>query len=183
MPLRDLSAFFEDDALEYPNVPSAKHPAGKTYRVPSPDAATGLRLTALATVGMKSATGAQLNEKDSAALNLDDEDEESLYRQVLGSATYQEMIDDGVKWTHLQRVAHDAFLTFTVSPEVADAALAVETGKAQEPRPSVSTRATGRKTAGSKSSRGSGATQGRTRGRASIPSSTSPSEPVAQATG
>lgn len=183
MSVRDLSAFFDDDGLEYPGVPSRAHPGGKTYRVPSPDAATGLRLTAVANIGLRASSGGELSAKDRDAVNLADDEEEDLYRKVLGPV-YDEMVADGVKWMLLQRVAQDAFLTFTVSPEVADAALQVVPGKAETSR-GGSTRPTTRRAAGSKSSAGSGRTPARTRRTATNPrntgrSSTSPTAPEAK---
>jgi hypothetical protein len=146
---RDLSAFFEDGALDYPGVPSKKHPDGKTYKVPSPDGKTGLWLNDLADSGMSAAVGRELTDGEKAKLNLNDEDDErDFFRTVLGctktcgapdegtgkpvpcGSAFDQMLDDGVEWMLIQRISKDAFLCFGMNQEYADASLELE-GKAE----------------------------------------------------
>lgn len=183
MALRDLAAFLEDDGLDYPLPASAfgdptRFPDGKTYKVPSPDARTGLWLSGLFDIGAKAAAGTKVSADDLSAVRLDDNEERSLYRRVLGSA-YDEMLVDGVKWTTLQRIGQDAYLCFAASTDLADAAL-TSLGKAPVNR---TQRRGAKKAAGSRSRRASTATATPTRRRGSTGSSTSPSEPGAASTG
>lgn len=115
MPLRDLSAYLDDDALDIPV-------DGRTYRIESPDAETGLRLTAMATLGGKIADGdAEVSADELESLQLDDGQEQDFTRMVLGK-TLDEMVADGVTWVKIQRVTRYAFLYFAMSPEAADQA-------------------------------------------------------------
>lgn len=182
MALRDLAAYLEDDGLEYP-LPSSgfadpsKFPDGKTYKVPSPSAKTGLYLTGLADLGTKAAAGADLSTSDLATLQLDDDGEKSLYQRVLGPV-YDEMLADGVKWTVLQQIGQDAYLCFAMSSSVADTALSL--GKAPPPNRRTR-RAVAKKTAGRRSAQASTGAATATRRRASTGSSTSPNAPKAAA--
>ncbi len=110
----DLAGFLADDCVEVPI------PGGKTYRVPSPDAATGLRLTAMVNLGVQSALGGEITEQDAAKIKLDDDQERDFLPQVLGSA-YDEMIADGVSWLRIQRIGRYCLLYFTLGPEAAAA--------------------------------------------------------------
>lgn len=166
---RDLRAFF-GKTLDYPGVPSKAHPEGSTYKVPSPDATTGLWLTALAELSIKQATGVELSPKDAESLVLDDEQELTFMQRVLGSA-YGQMIEDGVAWSDLQLITGDAMKAFAVSEQFADAVLAVEVGNRKARRTRAPKASTRRQTAGSKSNRVSSGTPARTRNRASTSSS------------
>lgn len=167
MPRRDLTAFLEDDSLQYPGVPSKTHPDGKDYRVSSPDAATGLWLASLGTAGMVAAEGGELD-PEVPGLKMDDGQERNLYQRVLGD-TYDEMVADGVSWTMLRHIAQDAFLYWAINPAFADAALAGlgeavardnrAARRAKAKRSGSTTKRTAAKTAGSKSSRASTPTQ------------------------
>lgn len=183
MATRDLSAFFDDGTLEYPGVPSSAHPEGKTYKVKSPDAKTGVWFASIAELGVKAANGTAMSADDAAKLILDDDEEMTWYQRVLGAA-YDEMLTDGVSWVLLQRIGDDAYLYFGLDQDVADVALA-SSGKAiaraNRATRRAATKSTARKPAGSKSARASTGTQGRTRSRASTPSSTSPSGPRGEA--
>lgn len=166
MALADLGDFLEDDGLEVPV------PGGKTYSIPSPDAATGLRLTAMVNVGVAAAAGGQIDEHDRARLSLDDEQEREFLEQILGSA-YQEMIDDGVSWVRIQRVGRYALLFFTLGKEAADTSLrGAASGEAQAPN-----RATRRAKTSATGSSGTAASP--TRRRASTASTTSRRKPAA----
>jgi len=182
VPTRDLSALF-GSSFDYPDVPSKEYPDGKTYRVPSPSAEVGARLTAQAAVGLKAARGGLLTEKEQALLDLDDEEEKSFYEEILGPV-YEEMLADGVDWTLLANIARDAYMCITDNEGLADAVLAAA-GEAHARENRATKRATktgrGSRAAGSSSSRASGRTQARTGQRpattpASGPSSTSPSD-------
>jgi hypothetical protein len=178
--LTELLAFL-DEGHEYPGVKSKRHPDGKTYRVPPPDAKTGLWLTSLAELGAASVAGGKLSAEDLASLSIDDDDEPQFYARVLGGA-YAEMMDDGVSFVALQAIGQHAFLTFTMSQDVADAQMRSALGKARtQPPTKRAAPRTARKTAGSASRKASGGTRARTRSTASTPSSTSPSEPNAEA--
>lgn len=114
MAVRDLAAYLDDDDLVVPV-------GGNTYRIPSPDAETGLYLAGLAQLGTKAYAGGDVTEDELDSLNLDDDDERDLMQKVLGSA-YDEMRADNVSWVRLQRISRYAFLYFAVSPEAADEA-------------------------------------------------------------
>lgn len=142
--MADLSQFldFMDEAdegvtsgFDSPPMPSTKHPRGKQYRVPSPDAKTGLRLNALADMTLKQSRGIELSDIDVKRLRLDDKDEREFLAQVLTEKLLDEMVDDGVKWEHLRRLAMYGFVYFGVSAEAADQAAAngLFSGKAQAP--------------------------------------------------
>lgn len=183
MPIRDLSAIFNAD-IEYPGVPSKKHPEGKTYRVPSPDAATGARLTARMTLALKEARGGTLTDDEQASLLLDDDGERGFYADILGPV-YDEMMTDDVPWTVLRSIAQDAHLLITDNQALADITLAAE-GEASaranratrraaaKKAPAKATKRTPPRKAGSKSSPASSATKARSSGRASTRSSTTP---------
>lgn len=131
--MADLSQFldFMDEAddgvtsgFDSPPMPSIAHPRGKQYRVPSPDAKTGLRLNALADMTLKQSRGIELSDIDVKRLRLDDKDEREFLSQVLGAELLEEMVSDGVKWEHLRRLAMYGFVYFGVSAEAADQAAA-----------------------------------------------------------
>lgn len=189
MAVRDLADYF-DSGLDYPNVPSKLHPEGKTYRVESPDAATGLWLTQLAHLGGKAAFGLSISASDLASLKLDDDQERDLYQRVMGctsecravgedgtvgapcGSTYDEMVADAVAWTVLQKIAQDAYLFFAIDEAMANTRLG-SPGEAPA-RANRATRRTAAKTAGRKSARASTASGSRTPKPASTASSTSP---------
>ncbi|MCW2496349.1 hypothetical protein [Jatrophihabitans sp.] len=194
MAVRDLSAFY-DEALEYPDVPwrrrldpddpeSAFITGVSTYRVASPDAKTGLYLTTVAKIGVQAAVGRPVSDADMAKLHLNDEDERELYQVVLGE-TYQQMIADGVSWNLLQKIGQDAYLSFAINEDTANAVLAMAAAQLGEApaRPNRATRRAATRTRprkdGSKSSPVSTGTQAQTRGRTSTrSSSTSEEAPV-----
>jgi len=125
-PMDDLFSFLDDDALTIPHpIKSTKHPEGKVYSIPYPDAETGLRLTALAEIGRKveQRRRGDRNVKISAAeagrLVMDDKDEREFAMQVLGE-TYQELIDDGVRWPIIQRLVQYAYVYFAMGANAAE---------------------------------------------------------------
>jgi len=183
MPVRDLSALF-GATIDYPGVPSKEHPGGKTYRVPSPSAEVGARLTAYAALGLKLAAGRPLTDDERASLNLDDEQEKTFYRDVLGPV-YDEMLADGIEWGDLVTIARDAYLVITDNESLADITAAAQgeaMARGNRATRRAATKRTGKKTGGSSSSRASTGTRGRTRSPASTRSSTSPSAPEGTAT-
>ena len=126
MSLADLGSYLNDDALTTPALISKKYPEGKVYRIPSPDALTGLWLESLADIGVKAASGVALTEADASSVELDDDDERSVYQRVLGEA-YDEMLDDGISYVALGKIGQYAFIFFTVGKEAADASIAMAT--------------------------------------------------------
>lgn len=130
--LTDLFTFLEDDGIEVPGLKSTTYPEGKTYTIPSPDAETGARLTALAELAAKVNKGIEVAERDVARLRLNDEEEREFAAQVLGSALV-EMQADGVSWVRIQRLTQYAFTAFAVGRDAADKAAAdgAFSGKAQ----------------------------------------------------
>lgn len=149
----DLAGYLEDDALEVPGVVSTRYPDGKTYRVPSPDARTGLRLEAMVNLGVKARLGQDVG-KAAEALNVDDDEERDLYQMVMGAA-YDEMITDGVSWVRIQRLGKYLLLHFTMGEDAAQQALqrGALTGEAQAPN--RATRRASKATAKSTPRRGS----------------------------
>ena len=192
MTVRDLSSIFST-TIDYPHVPSASFPSrkdaegvevgGKTSRVPSPDAATGARLTMRMTLALREASGETLTDDERAEVKLDDVAERSFYADILGPV-YDEMIADGVTWSVLRLTAQDAHLIITDNQALADITLASQgeaiaranraQRRAVKKVAAKKTPRTAKKTAGSKSSAASGATQARTRTQGSTRSSTTP---------
>lgn len=155
--MADLSQFldFMDEAdegvtsgFDSPPMPSVAHPRGKQYRVPSPDAKTGLRLNALADMTLKQSRGLELSDVDVKRLRLDDKDEREFLAQVLTPELLEQMIDDGVRWEHLRRLAMYGFVYFGVSAEAADQAAAngLFSGKAAAPTNRAARRSAPKKT-------------------------------------
>lgn len=125
-PMDDLFSFLDDDSLTIPHpIKSEKHPAGKVYAIPYPDADTGLRLTALAEIGRKVEArrrgdkNAKVTAAEAARLVVSDDDEREFAQQVL-STTYAEMIDDGVLWPIIQRVVQYAYVYFAMGADAAN---------------------------------------------------------------
>jgi hypothetical protein len=92
---------------------------GKTYLVPSVDAATGLRFQRLAEVAAQAVQAAETGQELDAEL-LDDTGEIDLYRDALGPA-YEAMLADRVPWPVLKTAAVTAWLDAAVSREAAEA--------------------------------------------------------------
>lgn len=153
----DLGSYLDDDALDTPPIPSTKHPAGRSYRIPSPDADTGVRLTAMVTLGVAFASGADLDQREAKKLKLDDNQEKDFLEDVLGSA-YGEMVADGVSWTRIQRLGRYCLLHFTLGPEAA----ADEVQRGEAPAPNRATRRAKKATGSSPAS--SAAAKSSTRG-------------------
>lgn len=124
--LSELMDFLEDDGFDSPLLPSRKFREGKTYHIPSPDAETGLFLSALIDLSFKQQSGIAISEEDTKRLTISNRDERDFSRRVLSEEVVEEMLEDGVKWTHLQRLTQYAFIYFAVGKQAAD--LAVQNG-------------------------------------------------------
>lgn len=140
--MAELAEFtdFMDDAdgdggFDSPRMPSPAHPQGRSYRIPSPDAKTGLRLTALADMSLKQSRGIAIDELDVKRLRISDDDEREFLGQVLSPGVLEQMIEDGVKWEHARRLAMYAFVRFGISKDAADEAAknGLLSGKAAAP--------------------------------------------------
>lgn len=117
-----LWSFLEDDSIRIPvPIPSKTHPEGKLYTVPSPDAETGIRLTALADIARKQQSGVHVSERDVARLQMDDDEEREFAQQVMGKC-YTEMVEDGVAWVTIQKVMQYSYIYFSMGREVAEKA-------------------------------------------------------------
>ena len=116
MALRDLGELLADDALTIP-VPGGQH-----VRIPSPSAEVGLRIQLVLELGMKAASGSALTDRDRERVELDDDGERDLMRDVLGAAFDE--LTAVMSWVQLQRTFRYALLWFGIGPEAADEALA-----------------------------------------------------------
>ena len=113
----DLTGYLDDDSVEVPGIPSTAHPDGKTYKFASPDAKTGLLLASLANLAVKARLGGDIG-KQAAALELDDDQERDLMRDVMGP-TLDEMIADGVSWVRIQKLNRYLFIHFAMGEDAA----------------------------------------------------------------
>lgn len=116
--LSEVIAFL-DEGHEYVGIKSERHPEGKTYRVPPPNAQTGLWLSTLAELGTVAASGGNLSAQDVADLTLDDDEEKPFYRRVLGPA-YDEMVADKVPVEFVTRAFLTALADFQTGREMAE---------------------------------------------------------------
>lgn len=122
----ELTDFLDDDGFDTPKIPSKKHREGKQYHIPSPDAETGLFLSALIDLSFKQQSGIPITPEDQERLTIKTKDEKDFSRRVLSDEVVDEMIEDGVRWQHLQRITQYAFIFFAIGKDAA--ALAVENG-------------------------------------------------------
>jgi hypothetical protein len=84
---------------------------GKEYRIAAVDAATGLRLQKLMTVGIKAyGSNTTLSEKDLELVS--DDEEEDFFKTVLGD-TYDELIADQIPYQGLKGIASLAMIWTT----------------------------------------------------------------------
>lgn len=127
MTFADLSDFLDDDFLPI----TLK---GKEYRVASPDAETGLRLSALANIGARLKAGKEVPPEQIASIQLDDQEERQFITLILGD-TLDEFIADGYSWVAVSRIAQYAFTHFIIGAESARKAYeaGVFSGKAEAP--------------------------------------------------
>jgi len=134
----DLTGYLDDDSVEVPGIPSTAHPGGKTYKFASPDAKTGLFLASLANLAVKARLGGDIGEQ-AAALELDDDQERDLMRDVLG-ATLAQLTADGVSWVRIQKLNRYLFLHFAMGEDAA--ARLAASGEARVPANRAARRAT-----------------------------------------
>lgn len=153
----DLSTYLDDDSVTIPGIPSKAHPDGRDYTITSPDAKTGMRLAAMADLGIKAHAGT-VSEADVAALQLDDDEERDLYRMVLGD-TLDELVADGVSWARIQKLGRYLFVHYSMGEEAAAEAVN-RSGGATAPANRAARRAT-KKTATPKASPAGSTTRGR----------------------
>ena len=113
----DLASYLEDDSVEIPGIVSTKFPDGKTYKFASPDAKTGLFLASLANLAVKARLGGDIGEQ-AAALELDDDQERDLMRDVMG-ATLDELTADGVSWVRIQKLNRYLFIRTSMGEDAA----------------------------------------------------------------
>jgi len=124
----DLDGFLGDDSVEV-DIPSEKYPTGKTYRFASPNARTGLVLARLANIATRARLGADIG-AEAAKLELDDDQERDLIRDVLGATSLiadppitvsglDEMLADDVSWVRIQRLNQYLFIRFAMSEDAA----------------------------------------------------------------
>ena len=113
----DLAGYLDDDSVEIPGIVSTKFPDGKTYKFASPDAKTGLFLASLANLAVKARLGGDIGEQ-AAALELDDDQERDLMRDVMG-ATLDELTADGVSWVRIQKLNRYLFIRTSMGEDAA----------------------------------------------------------------
>lgn len=101
MPFAELDEFW-DDTLDIPI-------RGKVYKIPSPDAETGLWCQQVFEMGVRAESGQKVSAAQTKRLRLDDDEERELYDRVLGPVK-QEMIDDGLTWARISAVAQTAII-------------------------------------------------------------------------
>jgi hypothetical protein len=143
----DLTGYLDDDSVEVPGIPSTAYPDGKTYRFDSPDAKTGLFLASLANLAVKARLGGDIGAQ-AAALELDDDQERDLMRDVMGS-TLDELTADGVSWVRIQKLNRYLFIHFAMGE---DAAVGLQrSGEALVPANRAARRATKKKATPAKS--------------------------------
>lgn len=151
MPFVDLSEFLTENDLVVQGL------GPRDYVIPAPDADTGLRYTALATIAKKAANGEDIADTDLQALRLDDAEERDFAEQILGSEVLEQMREDKLPWPAITRTAQYAFTHFAVSPDAARKAF--EAGAFSGKAPAPTNRAARR--SGAKSAR-PGSTASRT---------------------
>ncbi len=171
----DFGSYLDDDAIDTPPIRSREHPDGRSYRIESPDAATGVRLTAMVSLGVDLAVGAELNSKDAERLKLDDDQEREFLRDVLGKV-YDQLLADGVSWVRIQRLGRFALLYFTLGPEAAAEEARRSTAVGEAPAPNRQAR----RAVAKASSQGSSATATSSKARGSTAGTSSPKKRAAR---
>jgi hypothetical protein len=96
---QDLDQVF-DDSLRLPI-------GGKVYTIAPPDAELGLWVQRLMAAAVGIANGSPVPE-NAPSLTLNDKDERELYPRLLGSA-FDQLVQDGVRWSKIQMVAYTTF--------------------------------------------------------------------------
>ena len=111
MSFQDLEEFF-DPTLRLPI-------RGKTYVIQSPDATTGLWCQRILEVAAKVKDGKDVDDKTAQTLQLDDDEERTLYERLMGD-TYQEMLEDNIPWEYLKHAGTTALLWAAGNVETAE---------------------------------------------------------------
>lgn len=124
---------------------------GKTYRVESVDAKTGIWCQRIVTVAGAAQAGIDLTDAEVASLHLDDDEEQDFNRRLLGAA-YDEMLEDKVPWDFVKLAARVVF-TWTVRDREAAEELWARGGRPEAPRPTPQDRKAPAKKTAKKSAR------------------------------
>lgn len=124
MAFEDLDEFF-DSTLPLPI-------GGKTYSIPSPPAAVGLRCQVMYSVMRRRAQGLDISEADLEMITMTDEEERGWHRTLLGPV-YDELVADDVAWAKIQRVNATAFTWITQGKSAAEAVWTANRPEARTP--------------------------------------------------
>lgn len=115
MAFRELTEFFDD------TLPLTI--CGKVYRIPGPNAETGLYCQRLLQTGAelarRQAAGESVEGLDTTGLNLGDNDEHDLFRRIMGPAM-DEMIADGLSWPLIQVAGNTTAIWIGAGAEMAE---------------------------------------------------------------
>lgn len=107
-----------EDLGDWAEIAGLKLPiAGKVYALPAVSAKLGLRIVAIMDLGTNLAHG-KFSDADREVL--DDEQEQSLYQEILGPR-YDEMLADGVPWEALKHAAMTVMIDVALDRERAEA--------------------------------------------------------------
>jgi hypothetical protein len=118
---------------------------GKTYRIPSVDAKTGIYCQHIVEVTLSVQTGGDVSEDDIAGLQLDDDAERDFNRRLLGEQ-YDQMLADQVPWEFVKIAAKTVF-TWTIQDRDAAEAFWARGGRPEARRPAPQDRRPAKKTA------------------------------------
>ena len=125
--------------------PITEHPTlrlpilGKTYRVESPDAATGLWIQSIMSAAAFVRSGATPTDADVQTV-LDDDDERDMYARVLGD-THAQLVADGVPWHTIKRAGTTAVMWVAYGEETAERFWNGESADPKAPTPETSSSA------------------------------------------
>lgn len=106
---------------------------GKSYRIDSVDAETGIYCQQVLELGFAAKRGDELSEDDLSSLSLDDDEERDFNRRLLGPA-YDEMIADRVPWEFVKHAARTVF-AWTVQDRATAEAVWMAGGSPEGRRP------------------------------------------------
>lgn len=90
---------------------------GRTYRVPSPPAETGLRLQAIFAGAYFAVSGDKVR---GGKTSLDDDEEQDIYAASLGPV-YAQMVEDGCTYEQIKHAGLTAFIWHTAGASAAEA--------------------------------------------------------------
>lgn len=111
---------------------------GKTYRIHSVDASTGLWCQRVVEMAVRAKVGADVSEENLIGLQLDDDAEQDFNRRILGDA-YDELLGDKIPWEFIKLVAMTAF-TWTVRDRAAAEEFWARGGRPEAQRPAAQDR-------------------------------------------